>query len=83
MNIVLINGTKNPSNITAMENAMAVTFITAETAGEVTREPMEGEEHGKQRRRCEVPAIAWFLGEWSSLMERAAQQQARELAQLH
>jgi hypothetical protein len=44
---------------------------------------MERNENGKWRRRCEVPAAAWALGDWRSRMKRAAQQQARELAQLH
>jgi hypothetical protein len=59
----------------AMEVAMAVTSIAA-------LEPTERNENGK-RRRSEVPATAWALGDWRSRMERTAQQQARELAQLH
>jgi hypothetical protein len=66
----------------AMEVATAVTSIAAGTAGEAALEPTERDENGK-RRRSEVPAIAWVLGNWRSRMERAAQQQARELAQLH
>jgi len=66
-----------------MEMATAVTAIAAETVGEVTLEPMERNENGKRRRRSEVPATAWALRDWRSRMERAAQQQARELAQLH
>jgi hypothetical protein len=43
---------------------------------------MERNENGNHRR-SEVPATAWALGDWRSLKEREAQQQARELAQLH
>ena len=67
----------------AMEMATAVTPIAAETAGEDTLEPMERNENGKRRRRSEVLAATWALGDWRSQMERAAQQQASELAQLH
>ena len=66
----------------AMEMAKAVTSIAAGTAGEATLEPKERNENGK-RRRSEVPATAWALRDWRSRMERVAQQQARELAQLH
>jgi len=59
-----------------------VTSLAVGTAGEAALEPMERNEDGK-RRRSEVPANAWALGDWRSRMERAAQQQARELAQLH
>jgi hypothetical protein len=71
-----------PMNI-VMEMATAVTPISAETAGEDTLEVMERNVNGKRRRRSEVPAAAWALGDWRSRMERAAQQQACELAQLH
>jgi hypothetical protein len=66
----------------ATETATAVTSIAAGTSGEATLEPMERNENGK-RRRNEIPATAWALGDWRSLMERAAQHPARELAQLH
>jgi len=66
----------------AKEVATAVTSIATGTAGEAALEPMERNENGK-RRRSEVPATAWALGDWRSRMVRAAQQQARELAQLH
>jgi len=66
-----------------MEMATAVTSIAAETAGKDTLEPLERNQNGKRRRRNEVPATAWALGDWRSRMERAAQQQASELAQLH
>jgi len=66
----------------AMEVATAVTSIAAGTTCEAAPEPMERNENGKRKRR-EVPATAWALGDWRSRMERAAQQQARELAQLH
>jgi hypothetical protein len=67
----------------AMEMATAATSIAVETAGEDTLEPMEKNENGMWRRRSEVPATAWALRDWRSRMERAAQQHARELAQLH
>jgi hypothetical protein len=67
----------------ATEKATAGTAIASETAGEDKLEPMERNEHGMQRRRSEVWANAWALGDWRSRMERPAQQQARELAQLH
>jgi len=57
-----------------------VTPIAAETAGATIFEPMERNENGKRRRRSEAPATA---GDWRSRMERATQQQAREVAQLH
>jgi hypothetical protein len=66
----------------AMEMVSAVTSIAAGTAGEATLEPMERNENRKPRR-SEVPAPACALGDWRSRMERAVQQQARELAQLH
>jgi len=66
-----------------MEMATAVASIAVETAGEDTLEPLERNENRKRRRRSEVPATAWALGDWRSRMERAAQQRARELAQLH
>ena len=65
----------------AMEVATAVTSIAAGTAGEAALEPMERNENGK-RRRSEVPATAWALGDWRSRMERAAQPQAHQPAQL-
>jgi len=67
----------------AMEMGTAVTSIAAETACEEPMEPMERNEKGKGRRRSEIPMTAWALGDWRSLMERAAQQQGRELAQRH
>jgi len=67
----------------AMETATWVTSIAVETAGKDTLEPMERNENRKLRRRSEVPVAAWALGDWRSRMERAAQPQARELAQLH
>jgi len=66
----------------AMEMATGVTFIAVETAGEATLEPMERNENRK-RRRSDVLVTTWALGDWRSCMERAAQNQARELAQLH
>jgi len=67
----------------AMEMATAVTSIAPETAGEDTVEPTERNENRKRRRKSEVPAAALALGDWRSRMERAAQQQARKLGQLH
>jgi len=67
----------------AMEMATAVTSIAAETAGEHTIVPMQRNRNGKRRMRSEVPATAWARGHWRGRMVRAAQQQARELAQLH
>ena len=46
-----------------MEMATVVTSIAAGTAGEDTLEPMERNENGKRRRRSEVPASAWALGD--------------------
>jgi hypothetical protein len=77
------DGTSDAVIDMVMEMATAVTSITTETAGEDTLDPMERTENRKQRRRSEVPAAAWALGDWRSRMERAAQQQARKLAQLH
>jgi len=71
-----------PMNM-AIEMAMAVTSIAAETSGEDTLEPMDRNENGKRRWRSQVPATAWALGDWRSWMERVAQHQARELTQLH
>jgi len=67
----------------AMQMAMAVTSIAVVTAGEDTLEPIERNENGKRTRRSEVPVTAWALGDRRRRMEHAAQQQARELAQLH
>jgi len=67
----------------AMAVATAVAAIAAGTPCERTIEPMERNENAKRRRGSDVPATAWALGDWRSRMERAAQQQARELAQLH
>jgi len=67
----------------AVKMAMAVTSSAAETAGDDTLEPMERNGNGKRRRRSEVPAAAWAVGNWSSHTVRAAQLEACELAQLH
>jgi len=77
------DGRSNAPMVMAIEMAMAVTSIAAETAGEDTPEPMERNEIRKPRMRSDVPGTAWVLGDWRSRMERVAQQQARELAQLH
>jgi hypothetical protein len=47
----------------AMELATAVTSIAAETAGKDPLEPMQRNENAKRRRRNEVPAAAWALGD--------------------
>jgi len=78
-----VDGMRDAPMDMAMEVVTAVTSITAETAGKDTLEPMERNENGKWRRRSEVPVIARALGDWGSRMEHTAQQQARELAQLH
>jgi len=67
----------------AMEMATVVTSISADNTGEDTPEPMERNENGKRRRRSEVMATATALRDWRSHMERVAQHQGRELAQLH
>lgn len=63
--------------------ATAVTFIPADTAGVYPRELMETNENGTLRSRSEIPAYAGALGNWRSRMKSAAQQQARELPELH
>ena len=67
----------------AMEMATTVTPIATETTGATIFEPMERNENGKRRRRSEAQATSLAPGDWRSRMERAAQQQAREIAQLH
>ena len=67
----------------AMEIATAVTSIAVETAGEDILELMQRNVNRKRRRSSDVPAAARALGDRRSRMERAAQQQASELAQLH
>jgi len=47
----------------------AVSIIAAETAGEASHEPMERNEHGTGRRRSQVLATAWALGDCRSRME--------------
>jgi len=66
----------------AMAMATAVTSIAAGTADEATLEPM-GRNENVKRRRSELLATAWALGDWRSFMECAVQHLARELAQLH
>jgi hypothetical protein len=67
----------------AMEMAMVVTSITTETSGKETPELIGRKENGKRRRRSEVPATTWVLGNWRSRMDCTARQQAHKLAQLH
>jgi hypothetical protein len=76
------DGRSNAPMDMTMEMATAVTSIAAWTAGKATLEPRERNDNGK-RRRSKVPASACVLGDWRSRKERAAQQQASELAQLH
>ena len=66
----------------AMEMATAVTSLATETPSKDTLELIERNENGKRRRRSEVPTAAWAVGGWRSRMDRVAQQQTRELAQL-
>ena len=77
------NGRSDAPMDMAMEMATAVTPIATEATGGATYGPMERNENGKQRRRSVVAATAWARRDWRSHMERAVQQQARELAQLH
>ena len=67
----------------AMEMVTTVTLIATETMGATIFEPLERNENGKQRRRSEAPATTLAPGDWRSRMERAAQQHACEVAQLH
>ena len=75
--------TSNAPMDMVMEMATAVTFIAAKTAGKVTLEPMERNENGNRRTRSQVLVTAWAAEDWKSSMERVAQQEAHELAQLH
>ena len=68
---------------TAMEMGTAVTPTAADTASTATLEPTERNKNGERRRRSEALPSAVGRGDWRSCMERTAQQQARELAQLH
>jgi len=81
------DGTRDTPMPTAMEMAMemgkAVTPIAADTASTATPEPMERNENGKWRMRCETLPAAVGRGDWRSRMGRPAQQQACELAQPH
>jgi hypothetical protein len=66
----------------AMEMGTAVTPTATGTASTATLELTERNENGKRRRRSEVPVSAVGHGNWRSRMERTAQPQSRELAQL-
>jgi len=68
-----------------MAVAAAVTRIAMDTASVDTLESIEPKENGKRRRRRRSEALTAALGpgDRKSHMERTAQQQARELAQLH
>jgi len=66
----------------AMEMAKEVTSFAAETAGKATVEPRVRNKN-RNREQSEVSATARALGDWPSHTERAAQKQARKLAQPH
>jgi len=72
-------GSDAPTDV-AKEMVMAVIPIPTETAGATIFEPVVRNENGKQGRRCEAPVTAL---DWRSRIQRAEQQQAREVAQLH
>jgi hypothetical protein len=74
------DGRSDPPMDMAMEMAMAVTSITAETAGATIVEPMERHDNGKRRRRREAPVTP---NDWRSRKERVMRQQPQELMQLH
>ena len=74
-------GRSDASMDMAMEMATSVISIAMGTAAKATLETMERNENRK-RRWSEVLATTWTLGDWRSCMERAAQPQAHELAQL-
>jgi len=80
-------GTRNAPTAMTMEMAMemgtAVTPTTVDTACTVAIEPMVRNEYGMRSRRTKALASAVGPGDRRSGMERMAQQQARELAQLH
>jgi len=67
----------------ALEMGTAMSSIPVETAGADPLEPMERNDNRNWTRRCVVPATKWAHEDQRSHMERPAQQQARELAQLH
>jgi hypothetical protein len=66
----------------AIGMATAVTPIGTETAGNDPLKSMETNQNGKRRGRRTVLATTCALGYCRNHMERAAQQQAWELAQL-
>jgi len=76
------NGKSDGPMDVAMEMAMAVTSIAAETdtAGATMFEPTERNQNGKCTRRREALAAP---SDWWSRMERTIRQQAQELTQLH
>jgi len=63
----------------AMEMVMTVTPTAAETVGATIFELMERNEKANWRRTSVAPVNA---GDWRSRMDRAAQQEARDLTQL-
>jgi hypothetical protein len=66
-----------------MEMTTAVTSIAAKTAGALTLEPMQRYENGNRRMRSQVVVTAWAAKDCRCRMERVAQQEGCELAQLH
>jgi hypothetical protein len=77
------DGRSNAPMDMAMVMVTTVTPIAEESTGATIVEPMERNENGKRRRRSEAPATALAPRDWRSRMERAAQQQAHEIAQRH
>jgi len=59
---------------TVMEMATAVKSIAPETAGKDSHETLQSNEHRKRKRRSELPATTWALGDWRCRMHHAAQQ---------
>jgi len=78
-----VDGTSDMLMDMIRDMVMAVTPITAETAGEIIFQLMERNKNRKGRRRSEDQATAGALGDWRSHMQRAALQEACELAYLY
>jgi hypothetical protein len=81
------DGVRNAPTVMTMEMAMAVgtaVIPTAvDTASTATPQPVERNQNGKRRSRSKAQATEVDPGDWMSHMEQTAQQQARELAELH
>lgn len=69
--------------VISMEIRTAVIPTAVDTTSMATLEPLERNMNGKLRRRNEALESVVGPGDWRSRMERTAQQQARELPQLH